>query len=152
MLFGAFTDSGVQDALEIKASKKPPWTAAEFDQSHTKWCHALIKCVAENRTPPLAITFGVAAKFLNVYIKAAFVVPSADEHASLIAVAHPPLDNLFLAEMKRKHRHIVGSGFPEQGWQSFEQNDYTKVIAMLRNVVQSGSDLWRLERDWTGLE
>jgi hypothetical protein len=88
-------ESAELDKLLESPNKLPP--PGDIDQDHTNWREAI--CDDARRHPvSLPITHGIAAKLINVYLKAAFVCGGYHEHEHVRAL-HPPVDSLLLSKM-----------------------------------------------------
>lgn len=134
-----------------------PQCEKEFDRMHTKWCGKVIGFF-QHETPQ--ITYGRAAKLVNVFLKALYLnYFGGEEHASPAArpnanVIHPPVDRLVLSELARlEHAAPNESFWPDmldKGWTNFNQSDYEKVITEMRRL--SKNRLWRIESCWRGYQ
>jgi hypothetical protein len=118
-----------------------PETANEFDEKHRNWRNKLI-ADANN-----SITHGIAAKLINIYLKAAVVHPHCAEDAK-VGFVHPPIDRLLLGELRK-----TGPDFwrrQDLTWSKFNSEKYEEVISKVRRTLQPGEPLWKIEEYWKG--
>lgn len=101
----------------------------------------------------LAFSEGIAAKLINVYLKASFLGDQGSESAP-IAELHPPVDREML-------KALIASGLGDNklwrtsleiGWTSFSGPQYEDVIAGLRKLLGPGTPLWMAEQYWAGYQ
>lgn len=101
-----------------------------------------------------AFSPGIAAKLINVYLKAMLLSgpslqrgpPGLMEKANAL---HPPIDRLLLEmlakrdspDRRRFWRHRL-----KTGWSSFSDAEYELTIEEIR--VVTGGALWKIERFW----
>jgi hypothetical protein len=120
----------------------------EFDRSHKDWRE---KVIAAAQREGITFTHGVAAKLINIYLKAAFVCGGHHEHERVRSL-HPPIDSLLLDELSTRN---VG-GFKKvwdeariNRWSKFNSNQYEKVIDHIRKSLPN-KGLWEIEQYWRG--
>ena len=118
-----------------------PKTANEFDEKHRNWRNSVI-ADANN-----AVTHGIAAKLINIYLKSAVVHPHCAEDMK-VGFAHPPIDRLLLIEL-RKARPEIWRG-QNLTWSKFDSEAYESVIRKVRLTLTDGEPLWRIEEYWKG--
>lgn len=133
----------------------PPRSA--FDEEHHRWCCAIIDAAASDEARPMFISYGVAAKLVNCYLKALFLsqfgVPSEDDFDGKIDAIHPPIDRLLLKDLTAKN---VGGHKGEwlalytKGWSNFDHADYVAAIKLIRDATDGR--LWAIEAYWTGYQ
>ncbi len=88
------------------------------------------------------MTHGVAAKLINVYLKAIFVCGGHHDHQR-VRVLHPPIDRLLLRNL----------GWNNIGpWSHFESNTYEEVIDCIRKKIGTGQPVWKIEEYWPGFQ
>ncbi len=119
-------------------------TSEAMDAAHILWREKLI-AVSDGR-----LTHGWAAKFINVYIKARFVVGcSASPSREL---AHPPIDKLLLRALADNdvggHRSHW-KALLKQGWSNLPSANYMAAIALIRESL-AGRPMWMIEKYWRG--
>ncbi|MBT8154863.1 hypothetical protein KMP13_13430 [Epibacterium ulvae] len=128
-----------------------PGTVEEFDALHHTWCNTL---VAELQ-PNVNASYGVAAKVINVFIKAlclsdfGSIDPSVSGRTN---VFHPPVDRQVLnglAKSKTLSRtdKIYWRRMRDTGWTRFDQDTYNDVIRRMR--ILANNELWRIEAYWS---
>jgi hypothetical protein len=71
------------------------FASEQMDLQHRAWRSRVIAMAA---TEGLSFTHGVAAKLINVYLKAVFVCGGQHDHAQVQAL-HPPIDSVLLKEL-----------------------------------------------------
>lgn len=120
-----------------------------FDGVPAGWRAAAIAHASESRVP---FTHGVAAKLINVYLKAVFVCGGHHDHGR-VAALHPPIDSLLLVALGRakigdrsawrKARQIR--------WSNMDSTEYQNVIEAIRAAFP-GRPLWHVEEHWRGYQ
>ena len=99
-------------------------------------------------------THGVAAKLINIYLKAGFVCGGQDNDPRVQAL-HPPIDRLLLEEL---YRNDIGGLRGEWGqarkirWSKFTSKQYETVIASIRSALGVNVPLWHIEKYWRGYQ
>lgn len=124
-----------------------------IDPTHRNWRMDVIAAAAAvgHRGE---FTHGVAAKLINVYLKAAFVCGGFETDPRVEAL-HPPIDELLL---KQCHCDDVGELKVEWGrfrklrWSKLGSDDYEAVIACIRQSLGEGVPLWKIEEHWRGYQ
>jgi hypothetical protein len=121
---------------------------AEIDEVHRGWRNAVIKAGGQRKLP---LTHGVAAKLINVYLKARFVCGGHALHER-VRCLHPPIDRVLLEELAKKD--VGGSGqkwlkFAGWRWSKFSSEQYQEVINTVRGRCE-GRPLWEIEEYWVG--
>lgn len=97
---------------------------------------------------------GVAAKLINVYLKALFLSGASLQTASpaLMGKAnaiHPPIDRLLLEGLAKNDISARRDFWRQRirtGWSSFSHEEYEATINEIRHVT--GGALWKIERYW----
>lgn len=119
-----------------------------FDKFHTKCCEGIIAKLnnlakIDNSINTSKITFGRAAKIVNIYIKTAIVIPTPNSSLSLIA--HPPIDRILLLGLKE----CLKMKFDNISWTGFDQEAYSKIIAQCRELgYGTALPFWSIEKYW----
>ncbi len=151
--------------------------AAAFDGAHRAWRQEIVEAAPglPGWTRPegaagRAMTHGVAAKLINVYLKTLFACSVDADPAGLdalrrakLAAIHPPIDRLLLDALAKKNfeeRRRSWRRFRDRGWSAFSSEDYEAVIALIREVTAhdneggepGGGGLWKIERYWPGYQ
>ena len=122
--------------LQSVITSKKIKTAREFDEFHDDCCKKIISFFKKFG---IETSYGRAAKIVSIYIKTAVV--TRDSGKSILArVAHPPIDNLLLKNLK-KDKKIKFSPAP---WTILDRKGYLRLIQELRKLQDD--DFWKLER------
>jgi hypothetical protein len=119
-----------------------------IDGAHREWRSRVIKAAAG-----FPFTHGVAAKLINIYLKAAFVCGGHHEHERVQAI-HPPIDSLLLDELSQRNvggRRSVWDEAIRIRWSKLNSDQYEKVILNIREAMQ-GAPLWEVEKYWRGYQ
>lgn len=117
---------------------------AKIDMEHRRWRDDMKRHSAK-------VTDGIAAKLINVYLKARFVCGGFAEHPN-VAALHPPIDRLLLDELGRQDFAAQGRIWRRaslEGWSTFGGPRYEGVIACIRSGL-NGKPLWTIESHWKG--
>lgn len=118
----------------------------DIDSIHREWRRKVIE--AAHGYP---FTHGVAAKLINIYLKAAFVCGGSHDDDRVRAL-HPPIDSVLLEELYRRNidnRKSVWDEARRIRWSNFTSDQYEKVIRNIREAMK-GAALWEVERYWKG--
>jgi hypothetical protein len=122
----------------------------ETDIKHREWRRSVIGAAKEHE---LLFTHGVAAKLINIYLKASFVCGGYHDHARVRAL-HPPIDGLLLNELSAQN---VG-GFRDVWnearkirWSKLNSEQYENVISKIRQAMPNNA-LWEVEKYWRGYQ
>src|SRR4030095_10657949 len=119
-----------------------------MNATHRQWRHRVVKAAEEIG---LKFTHGVAAKLLNVYLKAGFVCARCNDHPSVRAL-HPPIDSVLLDALCEKN---VGDLRDEwikakrARWSKFTSDQYEAVITSIQQAMRD-APLWEVEQHWPG--
>lgn len=116
--------------------------AESFDAAHRQWRGKLIK-QAQNQ----AMTHGIAAKIINIYLKAA-VSHWRDQDNPKVKAMHPPIDRLLLKAL-RDECPAIWQG-QNLSWSTFDEEQYVDVINRVKRTVGTDEPLWKIERYWRG--
>lgn len=136
--FGA--QMGVEDLPEPK----------DMDASHAKW-RAAICC--QPAPKGIQMTHGIAAKLINVYLKARFVHPPDHLHLKVFAL-HPPIDRLMLDAMAKADfggNVELWRKTSRRGWSKLDGTEYQEVIAAIRRGLGK-KPMWMIEEFWRGYQ
>lgn len=116
----------------------------EFDRFHVKCCKQIMEKLEHSLGDnPSKVTFGRAAKIVNIYIKTAIVIPQPD--SQLAFIAHPPVDRILLIGLTEQ----LKVKFHKISWTGFDQKDYLEIITQFRGLG-FGIELpfWKIEEYW----
>lgn len=128
------------DASLYRPSQLPK--PSQIDRVHSRWRERVI---AEASKRKLKFTHGIAAKLINLYLKARFTCGGHSDHR-YVAALHPPIDSLLLKAMNAT---LPRADRMPTAWSKFDAKTYQAVIANLR-LINAGSPLWKIEARWQG--
>ena len=115
---------------------------ARMDVVHLAWRKAVIQAA---RKLELEFTHGIAAKLINLYLKARFTCGGYAAHPH-VAALHPPIDSLLLKAFNRTKSPT--DRLPVH-WSNFDSQTYQQAVEALREA-QKGVPLWAAESLWQG--
>lgn len=123
----------------------------KIDDTHREWRKAVIGTA---KIQGLDFTHGVAAKLINIYLKAGFVCGGHDTDPRVQAL-HPPIDGLLLEELY--HRDVGGlrhewNKARATRWSNFTSDQYENVILSIRKALGRNVPLWEVEQYWRGYQ
>jgi len=110
---------------------------------------------------PIDMTYGLAAKILNVYLKVFYLGDfRKNKFANFI---HPPIDRILLEELQKEsesfkfdcepfeHTSTTGSG-KIPNWTQINEEEYKEIIKFIREFIHKNNlkGLWRIEYAWRG--
>ena len=126
----------------VKFLKENEPAQATFDAHHPAWVREVMRQAASN------VTFGRAAKLINVYIKQ--IVVLGRDWANWRDCAHPPIDRRLIAAASATLATQDATGarwLASQAWTKLTETEYRRAIIALRLVDPVG---WKLEAThWT---
>ena len=107
--------------------------------------------------PVVEFSHGVAAKMINCYLKALYVlglIPFEEAEQDRRDAIHPPIDRLLLNGLiENKHNNQLVADridiwryYRKKAWSKFDSADYEKVISEVRSVTQG--QMWKIEAYW----
>lgn len=120
----------------------------DTDDRHREWRESVI--VAASNLG-LAFTHGVAAKLINIYLKAGFVCGGHHAHPNVQAL-HPPIDSVLLDELSAQNigdNRRAWNQARRIRWSNFDSEQYETVINNIRASMPNQA-LWEVERYWRG--
>ena len=112
-----------------------------FCKKHRQWRNELIQASDG------VITDGIAAKLINVYLKAS-VVQCCFADQPKVKVVHPPIDNFLLKSLKLT-RNDIWRG-QSVTWSELDSDQYEAVIEKVCKTLGDGVALWKIEEHWQG--
>lgn len=136
----AFLEAVGLDVRLCRPSQLPK--LSQIDQVHAQWCK---RVMAEARKRKLKFTHGIAAKLINLYLKAKFTCGGHADHPN-VAALHPPIDSLLL---KALNRTLPSAQRLPTNWSTFDAKAYQEAIATLR-LSTAPLPLWTSEALWQG--
>jgi len=118
----------------------------QFDEQHRAWRSAVINAGTRMN---LDLTHGVAAKLINIYLKAIYI---GDLDDPKVKVMHPPIDSLLLDSLYKNN--IGGLKTEWQAarkarWSKFSSDEYEAVIKAVKAQCDT---LWQIEEYWQGFQ
>ncbi len=115
-----------------------------FDEFHTKSCEQIIaKLNNLSEIDKSKLTFGRAAKIVNIYIKTVIVIPNPG--SPLSHIAHPPIDRILLMGLQDG----LKMKFDNISWTGFNQEAYSKIIAQCKELGYGTTlPFWSIEKYW----
>jgi hypothetical protein len=119
-----------------------------MDATHRQWRHRVVKAAEEIG---LQFSHGIAAKLLNVYLKAGFVCAGCNDHPSVRAL-HPPIDSVLLETLCEKNAGGLRDEWikaKRARWSKFTSDQYEAVIKSIRQTM-ADAPLWGVEEHWQG--
>lgn len=122
----------------------------QMDREHRAWRNSVVAAAAAEG---LSFTHGVAAKLINVYLKAVVVCGGQHDHARVRAL-HPPIDSVLLKELSVRDVGGLRREWNEARrirWSKFDSAQYEAVIAAMRRVL-GAEPLWTIEQHWQGYQ
>lgn len=130
-------------SLDIELSRL---NHSNFDQWHRTRCLKLMRSAKESEIS--GFSYGVAAKMLNCYIKAAYLT-DLEKYPFI----HPPIDRLLLSELRKKNfdqKRSIWGEYEKLGWSNYTQLDYEALIKEIKDSLSDISQLWKIEFYWSG--
>ncbi len=122
----------------------------DTDSIHREWRQNVIFAAQEKG---LAFTHGVAAKLINIYLKAGFVCGGHHAHVRVQAL-HPPIDSVLLDELSAQDIGGLRRNWNEARrirWSKFDSEQYESVINSIRASMPNQA-LWEVEQFWRGYQ
>ena len=121
-----------------------------IDDNHKEWRG---KVIAAALTQGLNFTHGVAAKLINIYLKAGFVCGGHHANARVQAL-HPPIDSVLLDELYDKNIggfRTIWNKARKTRWSKFDSDEYELVIKNIRAALPNQA-MWEVEQYWRGYQ
>jgi hypothetical protein len=121
---------------------------AEFDVLHRTWCRCIIKCLVADGVS--TAMYGRAAKLIAIYLKS-MVIVGGGAGTSLACVAHPPIDEILLKNLRRAPTtlNIHKKEWRMIRWTKLNEAEYFRLIGQLRDYLGKDEPMWKLEEYWT---
>lgn len=122
---------------------------AKMDEAHKHWRDQILKRAPEIN---LHLSHGIAAKLINVYLKARFVHPHYETDARVSAL-HPPIDRILLNSLARidlNGKQRFWRRYANIGWTNFCSDQYEAVIYEIRDALGQDVPMWQIEAHWAG--
>jgi hypothetical protein len=135
----ALRNCGVLEYLQDPVNHEA--TLEEYDVQFNRWVVGVQQYLRTHYQK--AVMYGVAAKLVSTYLKSAFVL-GGFEATPLAGHIIPPIDSYLLLGLMVKRDAKFG---PEVRWREFSQQDYQRVVGVLREL-SAGTPAWCLEECW----
>ncbi len=122
----------------------------DVDTRHRLWRNNII---ANAQSLGLTFTHGVAAKLINIYLKAGFICGGHHNNEKVQAL-HPPIDSLLLKELSSQNIGGLQQAWNEAcmiRWSKFDSSQYETVIRNIRSSIPN-QPLWTIEQYWRGFQ
>lgn len=139
----------LRDALEqcgIDVFVNNPSPESEFEGRHKQWCNSI--CDYLNEKGVHNVSYGRAAKLVNVYLKSMLVLKNlSGEPAKFI---HPPIDRILLQNiaknvtMEKEEKKMLKA----TNWTQLQEEEYFQLINTLKGI-NGNRPFWQLEEHWT---
>jgi hypothetical protein len=126
-------------------------TPQQIDPTHRLWRYDVIKI---GDSLDLSLSHGVAAKLINLYLKAAFVCGGFADHPNVCAL-HPPIDSVLLEGLIDNNvggRRDRWRYYAKIRWSKLNSDDYEALIRDIRAAMPPGMGLWEIEQYWRGFQ
>ncbi|MCU0493265.1 MAG: hypothetical protein MUD01_16890 [Chloroflexaceae bacterium] len=123
----------------------------DIDECHRVWRTTIINAAKAKYN--LVLTHGVAAKLINVYLKAAFVCGGYHTHPRVQAL-HPPIDSLLLDELSLHNfggKRLDWDTARKLRWSKLNCEQYESIITAIR-ISLPDAPLWEIEQYWRGYQ
>lgn len=118
------------------------------NESHRVWREAVISAAGSLGLP---FSHGVAAKLINVYLKARLVCGGHSDNAK-VAALHPPIDSVLLDELAALNfgdNKKLWNSARRTRWSHFNSEQYENVINGISAALKGGA-MWEVEQYWRG--
>lgn len=139
------------DFIDLKQYiDQPDRLPDDFDAEHHKWCTTICQ------QAKIKMHYGVAAKLINVYLKAILVCGGKHTHRK-VKMIHPPIDRLLfkglvkcnVGGLKDYWKQYLKTG---NGWSQFDEKAYKEVIEKIRTCLAKDHGLFEIEHYWIGFQ
>ena len=116
-----------------------------------------------NLLQPINMTYGIAAKILNVYLKVFYLGDFDSNEKKFADFIHPPIDRLLLLELVRREGNsfkfdcepFVNMSKADRmipNWTLINEEEYKAIIKLILEYINANDleGLWRIEYAWRG--
>jgi hypothetical protein len=144
----AILETAALNQLLADPNKLP--SPQDTDALHRKWRNGVIVAARNHK---LDFTHGVAAKLINIYLKAGFVCGGHHTHVRVQAL-HPPIDSVLLDELSAQNVGGFRCTWNEARrirWSKFNSEQYETVITHIRASMPNQA-MWNVEQYWRGYQ
>ncbi len=132
-----------QAGLKELIDRKEEMTIDQFDIFHKTSANIIIEYL---RSIGIQASYGQSAKMIAIYIKTAIVIKDSGL-SNISKIAHPPIDNILLTQLHKKHPELDVSGI---NWTQLDEKKYFYLIKKLRTLNMEY--FWELEKYWTPVQ
>ncbi|MBC8555716.1 MAG: hypothetical protein H8D23_39390 [Candidatus Brocadiales bacterium] len=128
-------------------NKSVPMEKKKFDEWHKNKCSLIIISLKDPQC-----SYGIAAKLINVYLKAFLVCDESTPNA-LRAIIHPPIDRVLLKGLMQNSKNINDGNYlfwrdaMNGAWSTYSKERYFEVINKIHLLFAEG---WLVEEFWGG--
>ncbi len=149
---GFTTTKNINDAINTTnlrnlVNKDTIVSANAFDEFHKETCTKIIfhlkKVLQESKGLVDKVTYGRAAKIVNIYLKTAVVIKDLGQ-SQLSKIVHPPIDSILL---KKIGKEVSTFPFSKRKWTQMTEVEYFEVINEIRKIETKS--LWKIEKYWS---
>ena len=116
-----------------------------------------------NLLQPINMTYGIAAKILNVYLKVFYLGDFDSNEKKFADFIHPPIDRLLLLELVKREGNwfkfdrepFVNMSKADSmipNWTLINEEEYKAIIKLILEYINANDleGLWRIEYAWRG--
>jgi hypothetical protein len=136
-------DSIDQTGLKGLIDYKENLTIEQFDEFHRVTSNKIIEFLFNLG---ISASYGQAAKIIAIYIKTSIVIRDSGL-SNISKIAHPPIDNILLTRLNKKHPELELSG---KKWTKLDKTEYFGLITKLRTL--NLDYFWELEKFWIPIQ
>jgi hypothetical protein len=132
-----------EEVLELE--KRKEISATDFDKWHEIICEKVeseLKLELAKKNSLREVSFGRAAKIVNIYLKTFLVIRLCGSDNKLVILIHPPIDRILLSNLiaeKKLGKERMGN------WTTMRKEQYSQIINNLRVNFHV---LWKVEVYW----
>jgi hypothetical protein len=139
----------LRDALEqsrIEEFVKSGELKGSFDENHKLWCASI--CDYLNEKGIQNVSYGRAAKLVNVYLKGMVVI--GDLQSELARIIHPPIDRILLKNLSKNGNfdRKMKDKFKSSNWTQLNEVEYFELVDSFRLFIKN-EPFWKIEEFWT---
>jgi hypothetical protein len=92
------------------------------------------------------MSYGVAAKLINLYFKVIFICGNYNDNNKGINYFHPPIDSLLFDSLYKETKNTIWKKYK---WSKMDFNAYQKIIGGIKEITKNDG-LWSIEEHWEG--
>ena len=145
---GFTTTESLKEALEatgIKTFIERPCKRGDFDDHHRRWCRSICRHLKSAQVE--GVSYGRAAKLVNVYLKSMVVLP--DLSSEVASYVHPPIDRILLQSVAKDPEVSTerSRALRNTSWTKLSEAEYFDLISMLKDI-NGDRPFWKIEEHW----